>query len=192
MWWKSICKTIFLGLILWQHAAAQDKDPNTGYFLVGEERFDPPDSAFIADFIGKKAMAFRAKDMRQNEQYLGDHLDTPTLLWFWKTPCSLCVDILPGISAIHEEFVDAISLISFADDDRATLAEFLQNHPIDFPIIPNAGIFGEGAYAKDLGYPRLFFIDTQGKISKVLPETFFRDENTSLEDVRAFIRAQIN
>ena len=192
MWWRSICIIIFLGLTIWQQAVAQEKDPNTGYFLVAEEKFDPPDSAFIADFIGKKAMVFMANDMQQNEQYLGDHLDTPTLLWFWKTQCTLCLDILPGISAIHQEFADAISLISFADDDRATLAEFLQKQPIDFPIIPNAGLFGEGAYGKDLGYPRLFFVDTRGKISKVLPEIFFRDEHSPLEDVRAFIRAQIN
>ena len=191
MWLNKICWILlFLGFSL--TVSAQERDPNTGFFLVEEEKFNPPDSAIISHYIGKSAMAFMAKDMDQKEQYLGDYLGKLALLWFWNTENKVCLEAINELNQLTEELPDQFSLISFADEDRASLTEFLKLTPVNFPIIPNAGIFGEGAYVKELGYPRLFFIDGQGKIQRILPATFFTTRTTPFEDIRAMIHAHDN
>ena len=171
---------------------AQSQDPKTGYYLVEEEPFNPPDSAIIQDLMGKAAMAFMANDMDHKEQYLGNHLGQLTLLWFWKTTDSLCINLLPQFNELLQDLPDHFTFISLADENRTALDLFLNEHEVYFPIIPNASILGEAAYAKDLGYPRLFFIDKLGKIERILPEDFFRSQSDAIEDIRAMILAQIH
>jgi len=42
-------------------------------------------------------------------------------------------------------------------------------------VIPNADVFGQMAYAADLGYPRYFFIDEYGIIKQVWPAESFQE-----------------
>ena len=170
----------------------QERDTKTGYFLVEEEKFNPPDSAIISHYLGKKAMAFMAKDMGQKEQYLGDYKGQLVLLWFWNTQNQVCLEAIKKLNQLTKELPDQFSLISLADEDRTSLDEFLKINPVNFPIIPNADILSKGAYVQELGCPRLFFIDEQGTIQKILPASFFTHRPSAFEDVRAMIFAHAN
>ena len=191
MRFHNICWIVFLlGFTIVVNG--QERDANTGYFLVEEEKFNPPDSAIISHYLGKKAMAFMAKDMNQKEQYLGDYTGKLLLLWFWNTENQVCLEAIEKLNQLTEELPDQFSLISLADEDRASLDEFLKINPVNFSIIPNADILSKGAYVQELGCPRLFFIDAHGIIQKILPASFFTHHPSAFEDVRAMILAHVN
>jgi len=166
---------------------AQERDPETGYFLVEEEKFTPPEKAIIEHYQGRQAMAFMANDMTQTEQYLGDYVGKKTLLWFWKTTEFKCLEQIEKLNSLAAQYPQRLGIVSFADDTRAEMEEFLKDVPVDFPIIPNASIFGEGAYASDLGYPRMFILDSRGKIQKILPASFFENHPNTFEAIKGVI-----
>ncbi len=166
---------------------AQSKDPRTGYFLVEEEKFSPPDSAIISHFVGRQAMAFMANDMDQNEQYLGNYKGNNVLLWFWQLNCDACLSQIDVLNKIADEWKGKLSIISLCNNNRAEIDAFLAKREIGFSIIPNAGILAEGAFADDLGYPRLFFLDREGIITHILPMTFFEGIVDLENAIRSFL-----
>lgn len=163
-------------VLAFQLAPAQERDTTTGYFLVQEETFTPPEEALLEHYVGRPAMAFMANDMNQKEQYLGDYIGRPVLLWFWNTREVACLNLIEPLNDLATS-TRAISIISLADESRAELETFLDGLEINFPIIPNAEILSGSAYAADLGYPRLFLIDEQGIVKRILPASAFRDQS---------------
>ncbi len=128
-----------------------------------------------------------ANDMQQTEQYLGDYIGRTTLLWFWNTKEIQCLEQIGKLNRLAAQFPHRLGIVSFADESRTEMEEFLKNVVVDFPIIPNASMFGEGAYASDLGYPRMFILDSQGKIQKILPASFFEIHSDSFDAIQGVI-----
>ncbi|MDH3649802.1 MAG: TlpA family protein disulfide reductase [Saprospiraceae bacterium] len=165
----------------------QSQNPKTGFFLVEEESFTPPEESIIDHYRQSSPIPFMAKDMDEREQYLGNYAGQLTFLWFWNTTCQLCILEIDVLNRLNNEFAGAFALISLADDTRPTIASFLESHPVNFSIIPNAGILGEGAYAHDLGYPRLFVIGKNGLIQTILPGSYFQGEHDLYVLLRSII-----
>lgn len=169
----------FISFALCYNLLAMGQEPSSsgGYFLVEEDKFTPPEAAIIEHYLDSSPMPFMAKDMEGIERYLGNYSGQMVVLWFWKTDCRLCVDEINGLNALREEFPDSFTLLSLADDNRESLNAFLKSNIINFPIIPNARILAEGAYAHDLGYPRLFIIGHDGMIDAILPNSYFQGDH---------------
>ncbi len=155
-------------------ADAQLRDSATGFFLVEEETFTPPEVAIIEHHEGRSAMAFMANDMNGTEQYLGDYVGSNVLLWFWKAEDQKCLELLHLLNQFAS-LDETTRIISFVEETRSEMNLFLSEHEVAFPIIPNANVFGEMAYAADLGYPRFFLVNEEGVIDKVLPSSAFQD-----------------
>jgi hypothetical protein len=84
-----------------------------------------------------------------------------------------------------------LQVISLADDSKVDLLKFTEQNPVFFPVLYNAKILGDGPYAGELGYPRMFFIDKTGIIRKVLPQEAFeqgKDNFTVLEKLLISLR----
>lgn len=156
--------------------SAQLRDERTGHYLVEAEKFSPPDSAIIAHYIGRKAMAFMATDINQQEQFLGNYAGKLVLLWFGKLDCQTCLEQLMTLHKIQATHVDELGVIALCDDSREMLTTILADPALNFPVIPNAALLAEGAYAHDLGYPRLFFLDQTGIIRHIFPASFFEQK----------------
>ncbi len=168
-----VCFTLCCSLL----SMGQDPSSSGGYFLVEEEKFTLPEAAIIDHYLDSSPMAFMANDMEGIERHLGNYSGQMVLLWFWKTDCPLCLAEIKGLNALREEFFDSFTLLSLADDNREILSSFLQSNTVNFPIIPNARILAEGAYAHDLGYPRLFIIGHDGLIDAILPHSYFQGDH---------------
>ncbi len=154
-------------------ANAQSSQSEKGYFLFEEEKFSLPIKDMINAYEGFPATPFMANNLKGNELYIGDFKGKPLVLLFWKSSDSFCEANIPAINQLSQHFQDKMEIVSFADEDRPTMKKYAKSKPVDFHIIPNSKIFGEAAYAIDLGYPRMFVIDGSGIIKKVIPQQAF-------------------
>ena len=120
-----------------------------------------------ADMRGK-IFNLIGKHVRRCTFYGGGQIDNQTSL-----------DHLETFKKINQTYSASATIVSFVDADRTTAKKFAKTNGIDFHIIPNSALFGEAAYSKGLGSPRMFIIDEFGVIKKVVPqEAFDLSENS--------------
>jgi len=156
-----------LFLLLWSSLILAQNDQ--GFFEVEFEKFSPPTQDLIRNFVGKNATPFLAPDTEGNELYLGNYKGKKVIIWFWSIRDQLSLDILGLLNLLQQEYKHELQIVSFAAEDKQEIIDFKKSTQIDFPVIYKGDLFGEAAYAKDLGYGRLFFVNKKGVIKQVLP-----------------------
>ena len=67
-----------------------------------------------------------------------------------------------------------MQVLSFSDNQKNEVIEFIKNKPLSFPVIANSKLLADGPYGGDFGYPRLFIVDEYGVIKYVIPEVEMR------------------
>lgn len=152
----------------------QAQSADGSHFLVDFSGFTPPEQAIIKNFEGMPAEPFLANDIEGNEHFLGNYKGKKVILWFWNENETLSTGHLRALNATAKHNPE-LQIISFGRGTKAELTAFVKNNEINFPIIPNADMFGQMAYAADLGYPRYFFIDEYGIIKHVVPASAFSE-----------------
>jgi succinylglutamate desuccinylase len=75
-----------------------------------------------------------------------------------------------SLNLLNSEEKDRLQIISFADEAKAEAALLAEQNGIEFPVLTNGKLLGEAAYGIELGYPRLFAIDAEGKVTTVIPQ----------------------
>ncbi len=160
----------FFGLTLSAQIGANSGAQN----IVEFDKFSPPTKEMIATFEGFPAIPFIANDQNDSEINLASFKGQTVLLWFLDTDNSLALSQIPLLNEISKK--GNTKVIAFNEGSRQKLQQFVAANQIDFSMIPHAGIFGEGPYGGDLGYPRVFIIDSFGIIQKVLPGEAFSAE----------------
>lgn len=179
----------FLASLLFAFVAFGQEN-NNNYYLVTFEKFSPPVKDVIRAFEERPATPFMASDIYGNERYLGDYKGKKVLLWFWSLNDGLNISQIAMLNDIQASFRDELQIVSFGMEEKAELAAFRKANPIDFPIMPKGKIFGQAAYAGDLGLGRLFLIDDKGIIQKVFPRTAFEENSDeTFKFVRDMIRS---
>lgn len=150
-------------------AFAQDaKSEDGSHFLVDFGKFSPPVRAMVESFEGKPAEQFLANDITGKEHFLSDYKGKKVILWFWSKDETLSTNHIGALNATQEHNKDLV-ILSFARGTTSEVKAFADANNINFAVIPNADVFGQMAYAADLGYPRYFFIDEYGIIKQVWP-----------------------
>lgn len=168
---KIICSLIF---ILSFHFSAISQNEK-GHFLVEFDAFSPPVKDLIASFENTKAAPFLAPDVLGKEQFLGDYAGKKIILWFWSTADGLSNSQIDRLNLIQSKFKSELQIISFADEKKQELLDFSRSTLVDFPIIANGKILGEAAFGGDLGQGRIFILDGNSVIQKVLPREAFEE-----------------
>ncbi|MEL6986351.1 MAG: TlpA disulfide reductase family protein [Bacteroidota bacterium] len=153
--------------------SAQSQNEN-GHFMVEFDAFSPPIKDMIDHFEGRSLIPFMASDLNGKEHFNGNYKGKTLILFFWKKDCTLCLDQLQNLNSIKATY-DArdIQIISLYNEDKASAKTYVQDYGVDFPVIANAQILSEGAYGSDIGYPRVFIVDSKGITQKVIPEEAF-------------------
>lgn len=157
----------FFFLLTFSSLSAQD------HFLVEFEKVSPPIKDLIANFEGRKAMQFLAPDVKGKEQFLGNYKGQKVVLWFWSKDDGLCLSQIEAINLIQSRYREELQVISFANESKAELLEFIKVNLVDFPVLYNGSILGEAAYGGDLGLGRIFLLDEKGVIIDILPREIF-------------------
>jgi peroxiredoxin len=147
---------------------------NGKHYLIESAKFSPPIKDMVASFEGKKAPAFLADDIHKVAQSLSQYQGHQIVLLFWSTknPDPI-VSYLPDFS--KQLLQKGGKLITFAEEDRATVERYASTHALDFTIIPNGSFLGEMIYGKELGLPRFFLVDRTGIVRKVIPAEGIQD-----------------
>ena len=86
-------------------------------------------------FIGTK---FQIEQYADNDQknFKKDYLEgKPTYINFWFTRCPPCIEELPLLNQLKENFKDKVNFISITFDDLAAVEVFLKKHNFDFKHI---------------------------------------------------------
>ncbi|MBC7330544.1 TlpA family protein disulfide reductase [bacterium] len=115
---------------------------------------------------GKQATDFSLKALDGKLYKLSDLKGKVVLIDFWATWCPPCREELPIIEKLHQEFKDKnLVVLGISNEDRDTIADFLRNNPLTFPIlVDEKGNVGKSY--KVVAIPRLLLIDKTGKIRK--------------------------
>lgn len=160
-----------------------------GHFLIEFEAFTPPVKDLIASLENTKAAPFLAPDILGKEQYLGDYTDKNVILWFWSAADELSNSQINNLNLLQSKYEGQLQIISFADESKQELVDFTRSIPVDFPVIANGKVLGEAAFGGDLGQGRLFLVDKNGVIQKVVPRQAFEK---NFEDAFSFTENVLN
>jgi len=183
-------KTIFTITLSFIFAFSLQSQNENGHFLVEFDAFSPPVKDVIASLENTKAAPFMANDIMDKEQFLGDYAGKNVLLWFWSTNDGLSISQVSEMNTIASRHRGNLQILSFANESRQELIDYRKLNPIDFPVIPNGKVLGEAAFGEDLGNGRIFLLDKQGTIQKVIPrEAFERDQTSSFKFIEDLVKS---
>ncbi len=169
---KIIFTFIFSAAFFMAAFAQEAMSEDGSHFLVDFGKFSPPVREMAQAFEGQAAEKFLASDINGTEHFLGDYKGKKVILWFWSKDETLSTGHINALNATQEHNKDLI-ILSFARGTKSEVKAFADANNINFTVIPNADVFGQMAYASDLGYPRYFFIDKEGIIKQVWPAQSF-------------------
>lgn len=115
--------------------------------------------------IGEKAPFFVEKSIT-NEILNSEKLKGKVLfLNFWFTSCKPCIKEMPLLNKIVQKFTDKeIMFISFANDDKKKLENFLKSNEFNFKIIPKSGHVLVTVFKLFSLWPTSIIIDKNGVI----------------------------
>jgi peroxiredoxin len=155
------------------------KMPN-GYVTKGEEPNGIAQPDFSSDMgavidcddntgegleAGAMAVDFRFQDAVGTTFSLSDFGGKLVILNFWTTWCSYCVDELPNIQQIYNEwsYDEVVMLTIDKGEDYDTVATFMQEEGYSFPIVMDTEQIVSTKYGVT-AIPTTFFIDEDGII----------------------------
>ncbi len=131
---------------------------------------------------GDPAPDFRFEDAVGTTFALSDFRGKVVMLNFWATWCSYCVEELPNIQLIYDQWpADEVVLLTIdKGEDLDTVTTFMQDEGYSFPIVMDTGQIVSVEYGVS-AIPTTFFIDEEGTIQFIKTGYFHTTED--IEDV---------
>ncbi|MDX3904928.1 MAG: TlpA disulfide reductase family protein [Pigmentiphaga sp.] len=112
------------------------------------------------------------------EQWRGRRL----VVNFWATWCPPCVEEMPELDQLHQEFVNQVHFVGIGIDSAANMRKFVEKVPVGYPLLIAGNVGTE--LARELGnasggLPFTVVIDEKGAIvhqysGRIQPETLRR------------------
>src|SRR5579862_4411172 len=115
--------------------------------------------------VGQKAPDFSVKDESGHLVKLSDFRGKIVFLNFWGTWCPTCVDEMPDIQKLYQQFQGRpfqILEVSI-DNDWPEIHQFYKEHHLDLPTYLDPGHQIAGLY-KVYKFPETFLIDENGSV----------------------------
>ena len=124
----------------------------------------PPAAPVAADFW---ALAF--PDLEGRPQAMSQWRGQVVVLNFWASWCAPCREEMPDFAALRAQYhAHGVEFVGIAIDSQANVAQFLQQQPVNYPVL-----IGEGAahgLVRQLGNPSgalpyTIVLDRDGKVA---------------------------
>lgn len=98
---------------------------------------------------------------------LASHRGKWVVVNFWATWCAPCLKEMPELSALHamRSNIEVVGL-AYEDIDTAEMQEFLQGHPVAYPIAIVDTYDPPKDFATPRGLPMTYLIAPDGKVAK--------------------------
>lgn len=120
---------------------------------------------------GEKALDFLVTDLDGNSFKLSDLQGQVVVLNFWFTKCGPCVQEMPELNKLTEDFKDKdVKFLAITFNKKELVDQFLEDTDFDYTIIPNAN--DVITMYRVQSYPTSIVINKKGEI--VAKETGYR------------------
>lgn len=110
----------------------------------------PPTQGPAMVAVGDPAPELALPDLDGREHRLADWHGRLLLVNFWASWCPPCVEEMPLLDAAAREHGKGLAVVGIATDTHAATAEFLDRHPVAYPILVDDPERGTGS-ARMLG-----------------------------------------
>jgi len=117
--------------------------------------------------IGNKAPDFQMKTLDGDTVTLSSLEGKKVLVNFWASWCGPCLDEMPEIEEIHQEYGDNVEILAVnmtvTEKNVEAVEKFVEEHGLSFPILLDESNKTNSTY-EVLSLPTSYFIDTEGII----------------------------
>ena len=158
-------------------------------YKVVPAKFSPPIKDMINSFLEKPAPAFQANDLLQHSISPSTYYGKSLVLFFWNTTESINKDYIPYLNALSNEINNLrADIVSFGDESRSMLTDFVEKNNIKYTVIPNGSFLGEAIYGKELGTPRFFLLDKKGIVKHIITQEQAVDPKKTIDEIREYLK----
>lgn len=143
-------------IIVFQKLSNEEEKRNNDYIKNHKET--------LKALINKPAPIFDIEDIEGNLLKLNELKGKVVVLNFWHTRCAPCIEEMPGLNKIRNDFYKKeVVFISFTYDDKAKVDKFMENHKLSYKVVPDARVVIR-SYSIN-SFPTNIIIDKEGKVS---------------------------
>lgn len=119
----------------------------------------------IKESMGKQAPPLYFQDIKDSSTHqLIEYSGKVLLLNFWSPSCKPCIEEMPDISYLQEEYEKAGLVVIYLDGDFETQNRFFKIHEISGLKATRSADFTEFPSIYNFGTPLLILIDRDGKV----------------------------
>jgi peroxiredoxin len=140
----------------------------SNFAILGPKKPASPTTPTTGTQAGNLAPSFQLNDLEGKTVSLGDLRGKPVILNFWATWCRPCVDEMPYLQQVREEWsAKGVMLLAInIDASSSEVSQFLQTHKLSLSVL--LGYKADVAGRYNIRYiPTTFFIDKDGIIQAV-------------------------
>ena len=137
----------------------------TWNFKLGKNEKTTAKVVGMEKYIGKIIPIKTLKTIDNESIELSDIIGKPTLINFWFTTCTPCIDETVVLNKIKSTFKDSVNFIAITFEKKDIVTKFLRKHDFNFIHIVDAQDFINEL--KLTGFPLNVFLDKEGKVVSV-------------------------
>ncbi|PWJ42506.1 TlpA family protein disulfide reductase [Sediminitomix flava] len=115
------------------------------------------------NLIGQTIPFTSLKRLDGSELKLEDLKGKPTVMNFWFTSCAPCIQEMPALNRIKNQFKDQVNFIAVTHNSSKKVREFLKKREFNFDHVVDARKFITKGLFID-GMPEIIFLDKDGEI----------------------------
>lgn len=157
-----------------QHYRLVEKENNDGTFVV--TLIPISDKEFKKTIAEKKKLARQMKGRSVPDFTVKDEQGRPvskksfengkvTVYNFWFASCPHCIEEIPRLNSLVEEFGDEVLFIAPTFNTHTQVAGFLEQNPFDYEVLTSAKSLANDLYIRS--YPSHYIVDEKGMIRNV-------------------------
>lgn len=150
--------------------------------VLGEIKFD------FDDYIDKEFPLTSLQTLDNKTVTINDLKGKPTLINFWFASCMPCIEEMPVLNKIKEQFKDRVNFIAITYETKEKVLDFLKKHNFTFTQIVEARKFTDEL--KMSSFPVNVFLDKNGiakEIKNGIPYEMNYKEELIIGDGKNFI-----
>jgi cytochrome c biogenesis protein CcmG/thiol:disulfide interchange protein DsbE len=160
-----VAGAVALGLavgVLWLTLSGDEEEPESRPVTLGEE--EPPESDLT---VGEPAPDVRFEYFDGEAGGIDDFRGTPVVLNFFATWCAPCVEEMPGLQTVSEEYASEVQFLGMDVNDPLDAGrELVESTGVEYAVARDPGF--EVANAFRVYYmPTTVFIDDTGTVARV-------------------------
>ncbi len=130
--------------------------------------FSPPVRDVISNILYSQAQIFMAPDIYGETHNLKESRGKKVILWF--NDLEQDDTYISALQNISDFYKDELEVFYFSNESKRSLLEKYGDKDYFINIMFNAKMLADAQYASSLGTPRMFLLDDDGYIIKILPQ----------------------